>query len=738
MHFKKHIAKFLLCISLLFCISLLKAQQGNPKDTANRLPGVTIKGIKNINGVERLPDSRDGIIYSGEKNTVLLTDSLITASTPGETRSVFSRIPGAMIAEAQGSGFPYNGIGFRGFDATQGINVNLRQNGYNITSDIYGHPESYYIPPVEAIDEIDVISGESSLMFGPQFGGVVNYILKDGCTDKPVECTTSQTGGSFGMFNTFNSVGGTLGKWNYYVFGQYQGITGWRPNSQEQEAVGYAKLQYTANANFKIGIEYTIQRNLVHMPGGLDDAEFSANADQSFRPRNWISTPWNIVALTSELKLSEKTLLTFKTALNISARHLIWRNDNASPGAPDSISPVTNSYAVRELELELFRNSTTELRLLTNYHIGHQNQSLAAGMRFYDGWMLADDRGHGSGGIDNDLNLYGSDYGRSLTFTTINVAPFIENTFRIGEKLAITPGFRYEYLTSTVNGYFTNIDTLGTIPSLQVPVTGKFTRYIPLAGIGLQYVIFNSPLSTSNFYANIAQTYNPINYDYLYPAGVDAIIDPNLHDVHGYNSDFGFRGNIKDYLNFDIGGFYVAYNGAIATENVNGFAFETNIGNSTHKGIESYVDWNIIKTFTNNSPIGYVSIYNSFSFDNAKYISGPFSGNLVEAAPQYINRAGLTYSLKKFSASFNVSYVSQSFADANNTISSANSEVGIIPSYIIEDFAASLKIKNFALKAGIDNLADAKYFTMRVTSYPGPGIIPGIGRNFYMGFSATF
>jgi Fe(3+) dicitrate transport protein len=36
---------------------------------------------------------------------------------------------------------------------------------------------------------------------------------------------------------------------------------------------------------------------------------------------------------------------------------------------------------------------------------------------------------------------------------------------------------------------------------------------------------------------------------------------------------------------------------------------------------------------------------------------------------------------------------------------------------------------------GINNLTDAKYFTMRTDEYPGPGIIPSIGRMVYFGIS---
>jgi Fe(3+) dicitrate transport protein len=703
---------------------------------------VNINGMSEMNGVKRLPDNLDGIIYSGQKNIVLVIDSMNSNTAQSSTREELGRVPGANIAEAQYNGFPYNGIGLRGFNGMQSSNMDIRQNGYNITADVYGHPETYYSPPSEAVKEIDVISGESSLEFGPQFGGVVNYVLKDAPPDKPIEYTASLTGGSFGMFNCFNSVGGTLGKWSYFAWAQYQGAEGWRPNSVTEMAVGYAKLQYNASANFSISAEYSIQRNLIQMAGGLDDNEFARNPDTSTRPRNWMENPANFATITAKWKITGKMELVVQSVFNNSQRDLVWRNDDINIGLPDSINPKTNAYTPREVEHWEADNSTTEIRLLSNYTIGHNNQTFATGLRLYGGYFNDDDRGPGTTGSGFDMSLVGpgQTYGRVVWIHDYDIAPYIENTFRIG-KLSLTPGFRYEYLTSSVTGYFTNWDSMGTVPSLQVPVSGAFTRYIPLGGVAAQY----ATSASTNIYGNFAQAYNPLNYEDLYPGGVQEIIDPNLHDVHGYNGDLGFRGTVKSFLNFDIGGFYTLYQGAIATEVINslGNTEETNIGNAVHEGIESYIDWNIIKTFTNNSLIGYIDIFNSFSYDNAKYISGPYSGNRVEDAPQYISRTGFIYTLKNFSFTLFWDYTSQQFTDANNTINntaylSQNAEVGLIPSYRIFDLSASLKIKNYILKAGIDNLANASYFTMRVVEYPGPGIIPSVGRSGYIGFSATF
>ena len=701
------------------------------KQKGVQLADITVKGIRTISGMGRIDEVHGGIIYSGKKTEVLLLDSMNANTAQNNPRQVLGRVPGAYFSETEGSGFPGNGIGFRGLNPIQSVEIDTRQNGYNIAGDIYGYPESYYITPLQALNRIEVTRGASSLQFGPQFGGVVNYIVKNGPDNKPFEFNTEQTAGSFGLFNSFNSIGGTYKKWNYYSFIQYEGVSGWRPNSDIQQVTGFAKVEYRANEKFKIGLEYSLLRNRLHMPGGLTDAEFNQDASQSFRSRNWLTTPWNILALTAEYKVSEKTIINFKSALNLSARNLVWRNEDGGAEAMDSI--INNSYVSREVEHEGFKSLTSELRLLTNYKIGNTNQVLAAGVRFFSGNMNRQEGGPGSTGVDFDLNLYGGNYANDLNFITLNLAPFVENTFHIGSRLSVTPGLRFEYIKSTATGYVT--DDNNNI----LNVNNSKSRYITLAGLGMQF----KTTATTNIYANISQAYRPIEYSFQYPLGlgVNAKIDPDLKDIDGYNADLGWRGSIKNYLNFDIGAFYMRKNHEIALEsltdaNNNPYTYETNVADAVHQGLETYVELNITKMFFHQPKWGAVSFFNSFAYDDAKYINGLYNGNTAAYAPKTIERLGITYTIKGFSTTLLASSTSQSFSDVNNTLYSADAETGIIPAYQVMDWSASLKINDYKIKCGVNNLTNQQYFTMRTSEYPGPGIIPSIGRSFYIGFSA--
>ena len=199
---------------------------------------------------------------------------------------------------------------------TQSIETNTRQNGYNITADLFGYPESYYLPALEAVNRIEVIRGASSLQYGAQFGGVINYIIRKGNATKPFEFTTQQTGGSFGMFNSFNSVGGQMGKFNYYAYVQLQTTQGWRPNSDFRKITGFARIEYQASEKLKVGLEYSILRNRIHMPGGFSDSLYALGNRKSYRARNWLQSPWNVMAATLDWKLSQSTSLSIKSTFN--------------------------------------------------------------------------------------------------------------------------------------------------------------------------------------------------------------------------------------------------------------------------------------------------------------------------------------------------------------------------------------------------------------------------------------
>jgi len=720
--------KYTFLIILFLPLSIF-AQIETPADTLS-LKEIIVNKIKTVRGTGHMPEEKDGIIYAGKKNEVILVDSLDANKAINNTRQILGRIPGLNIVETETGGFTANGIGTRGLNPSQSIEMNVRQDGYNISGDVYGYNESYYLPPMEAVSRIEMVRGAASLQFGSQFGGMVNYVLNEAPKDKKFEWYTSETGGSFGLFNTFNSVGGTINKISYYGFVQFRTMQGWRPNSHQWQLSGFGRVQYNPSEKLKAGVEYTILRNRIKMPGGLTDSMFDANPRSSFRSRNWIKTPWNIVSAYANYKLSSQTSLNIKSSLMFSNRSLVWRNEDGGAGALDNIDPATGKYVNREVEIEDMNNSNTEIRLLHDYNLGKMKNTLTTGLRYAYAWFKKQSGGEGTTESDFDLSITG-EFEKDINFTTTNIAPFAENIFRVNDRLSITPGFRMEYLRSTSDGYM--MSGGGKLLSNE-----NRERLIPLFGIGAEYKVSEN----TNVYANISQAYRPITYSDLTPIGVTSKIDPNLKDASGFNSDLGYRGTVKNYLNFDVGLFYMAYNNRIGTILINPssgtpYTLRTNVANSVHKGLESYVEFNILKYLHQHSRRG-LSIFNSLALIDAKYTNGEYKGNRVETAAKYINRVGITYSDRKLSGTLQMSNVGDAYGDATNARLSEDPVAGYIPAYSVFDASITYRLKRYSIKAGMNNITDKKYFTLRADEYPGPGIIPSVGRNFYLGVAARF
>ncbi|GEO10755.1 TonB-dependent receptor family protein [Segetibacter aerophilus] len=691
---------------------------------AKELDKVVIVTYISMNGIGHLKEIQRPFIYAGKRTEVIVIDSVDGNKAINNTRQILGRIPGLNIVESETGGFVSNGIGIRGLNPAQSLEMNVRQNGYNIAADIYGYNETYYLPSMEAVERIELIKGASSLQFGAQMGGMVNYVLKEGKNDKQFDYGTMQTVGSNGLFNTYHSFGGTIKNVNYFGFLNYRNLDGWRPNSLQKQLTGFGKISYRATEKLKLSLEYSLLRNKIKMPGGLTDEQFEQDSRASFRSRNWVKSPWNVVAASADYHFNENIFFQIKSTLLSGERSLVWFAK--IPPEIDAIDPVTGGYGNREVDREIMKSSATELRFMHQRNEGKIKHTIAAGLRFNIANFQRKEEALGTNKADFDLTPQ-SEFEEKFNFSTVNFAPFFEDCIHLNDKFSITPGVRFEMLGSEVESEY-------EVGGVEIETEEEKGRQFLLFGLGLQYKIAGS----SNIYANTSQAYRPIDYAQLVPLASASVVDPAIRDPKGFNTDIGIRGTVKSFLNYDIGLFYLAYNdrvGLLLKTDESGvpYTFRTNIAKSIHKGIESYIEVNITRGLKINKLLGDISVYNSFAYTDAHYTKGEFKGNKVEYAPEVINRIGLSYSKKWLSASIQLSNQSSAFADAANTIRSSNPIVGKIPGYTVVDLSSTFTWRKLKLKAGVNNIADKRYFTQRTDEYPGPGIISSIGRSFYTG-----
>jgi len=716
--------------------SILFAQKNDTTKAVN-LSEVIINEHQALAEIEFMPAIKDNVIYAGKKTAVIQLDKINADLSSNNTRQVFAKVPGISIWENDGSGIQL-GIASRGLSPNRSWEFNVRQNGYDISSEVFGYPENYYTPPMEAMRKIEVIRGSASLQYGPQFGGVLNYQIKKGNPNKPISFEAQQTLGSYGLFNTYMAIGGTHKKFSYYGFIHHRAAEGWRNNSRYSIYTGYFSANYQLTKKINIEGEYTNMNYKSQQPGGLSDEQYTNNHRQSFRERNWFGAPFNVASLTIKYNISQSVNLQIKSFATIAERNSVGFTKSIT--LKDSVNPKTLEYNARQVDRDNYKNYGTELRSSVKYKFFGNENIFAGGIRLYRGSTIRNQLGIGTTGIDFDLSLINPNYERSLEFETTNYAAFAENIFQIGNRLKIVPGIRFDYIENKTDGYI-NTSQLGMLNS------NKRVRQLLLYGIGSEFKITEK----INLYGNYSLAYRPVTFSELTPSATTEIIDANLKDATGFNADFGFKGTVKNYLNFDVGLFYLFYDNRIGTLSQNGGTLKTNIGTSVSKGLESYVEIDVVKILTEKSKIGSISIFASNSFIDANYVkwnnpslnldpTKSIEDKRVENAPQFINRFGATYYLKGFSATFQLNSIGDVFTDAANTeIPNASGTIGKLSGYEIMDASLSYRfMERYNLKAGVNNITDEKYATRRAGGYPGPGIMPGNGRTIFVSIGASF
>lgn len=724
------------------CAALASISQETRKTKSSRdsltyehkyLPEVTVVGRSGKSDYNQMPEVVGTSIYAGKKNALIVLDNVQGNVVTNNMRQVMAKVPGIHIWESDPSGIQI-GIAARGLSPNRSWEFNVRQNGYDIAADPFGYPEAYYNPQLQAVQRIEVVRGQGSLQYGPQFGGMVNYILRNGSDiNKPFEFETNQTVGSNALFNSYNAIGGKTEKIHYYAFFDHRNGDGWRKNSRYFTNSGFGTITYYLNPKFSLTAEIMHSHIRSQQPGGLTDAQIEQDARQSFRSRNWFDITWTTPALIANYRISERARWNTKLFATIGDRNSLGYLQSIN--VKDSINAATMQYNNRTVQIDQYRNYGLESRFLSDYNIGQTENTFSGGIRLYTGTTHRKADGKGTTGSDYDIAISGS-YPRDIEFDSKNAAAFVENIFRVTDKILLVPGIRYEWLEGAASGR--NGYTSGGSEILLQNI--KRSRSFVLAGLGAEYHITKN----TEFYANYSQAYRPIQFANLQAPPTTDVVDSDLEDSKGYNIDLGYRGKLHDYLQFDVSGFFLQYNDRIGTVTVPGtpsYRLITNVGNSTSKGFEGYAEFNPVRAFSTNKNIDLI-VFASYGYTHARYGSdhkdAATKGKKVENAPENIVRAGLTAGYQKLLLTAQVSYVGETFSDANNTAApSANGQNGLIPSYTVTDLTVSYKFPKYInIKAGINNLLDERYFTRRGGGYPGPGALPADGRTFFISVGA--
>jgi Fe(3+) dicitrate transport protein len=695
---------------------------------------------KKIFQIKRMKDFDGTSVYAGKKNEVILLELSMANLASNNARQIYNQIPGLNIYQNDDAGLQLN-IGGRGLNPNRTSNFNTRQNGYDISADALGYPESYYTPPAEGLKEIQILRGAASLQYGTQFGGLINFIMKKPNYSKDLEILSRNTSGSNNLFTNFTSLSSTGNKLNYYGYVNYKKGDGFRNNSGFKSTNTFQYLEYKINSKTLLSSELTYMNYLAQQAGGLSDEMFKTDHLQSNRARNWFEVEWLMYNLKFKKEFSNDTNFSFSFfGLEAKRNSLGFRTNRVSQ---------VDSGEERDLIKGDFSNFGFESRLLTNYSLLNKKSLLLLGLKYYNS-NSSSVQGPGSNGFDANFNFKNSLYPNynnqsNYSYPNENIAIFAENIIYLGDKISLTPGIRYENIITNSKGFYRkiNLDGAGNVIfNEKFDESDKKRRNFLLVGLGFSYKA-NRNLE---IYSNFSENYRSVTFADISTVNPAYAINPEIDDEKGYTFDIGIRGNYKKKISYDANIFLLKYEDRIGFiqkvfSDGNVKSERGNVGNARINGIESLFDFDLNEMFLKNNDFD-LNYFINYSLINSKYLKSNqvgIEGKSVEFVPKHNLKTGLKFGYKNLSFNIQYSYISKQFTDSSNAEEgNLSGVIGQIPEYRLLDFSVAYKLKKVKFESGVNNLLNEKYFTRRATGYPGPGIIPSAPRNMYVTIEIKF
>jgi len=687
--------------------------------------------------ISHMNDVTSGAIYAGKKTELIKLENMTLNTATNNARQAYVSVAGLNIWESDGAGLQL-GIGGRGLSPDRTSNFTVRQNGYDISADPLGYPESYYTPPLDFVQRIEIVRGGGALRFGTQFGGVVNFAMKQPNAFVPLAASAGVTVGSYGFLAGRASLSGTTNGLSYEAMYQYKRSDGWRPNSEFDMHVAYGTVGYAFTDRFRITADYTFMSYLAHQPGGLTDKQFETDPSVSLRTRNWFTVNWNLASLRIDYVLGSSTSFRSLFFGNLSGRTALGNLDRIN---------MVDLGGPRTMIDGSFQNIGNETTITHDVELLGQTSTLVGGFRLFHG-TTRQQQGDASDSSDADFrfsnpdDLEGSDY----TYPNDNAAVFAEGLIRLSSTFSLVPGIRVEHITTRADGYYRVLvrDLAGNpVVDTSIYEDRSRSRTILLGGLGASWK-FSTGME---MYGNVVQNYRSITFNDLRITNPNLVIDPNITDERGYTIDLGVRGRALSWLNIDASAFYLRYDDRIGEVLRSDqpplylpFRYRTNIADAYTTGLEAVANLDLSDLMGLSETAPQLDALINGSVIRGRYVAPDdptIDGNAVEFVPPYTIRFGLSAEWKGIRTSLIASWVGEHFTDASNATYTASAVTGLIPAYSVMYLSIGYTWEWLKIDATVNNLLDASYFTRRATSYPGPGIIPAEPLSFFLTVSAA-
>ncbi|WP_330147802.1 TonB-dependent receptor [Shewanella oncorhynchi] len=588
---------------------------------------------------------------------VLVNDSSVTAGTTRWNRQVFS---------------------IRGFELDSG-------NGYLIN----GHQQwSHYVQPIETLQQVEVLKGPSSMLYGQSGpGGLVNMVTKKPTYDSMLDLGFDTD--SFGSTRAQLDAGGSL---NDAQSLRYRGVLVkqdtkyWREysaNDENQERdrwLGYLNLEFDVSDDVLLSVKYdhTQDKAGIDAGGWLDKQGNVIGERKTVWDAPWAFTDNTVSNLGADLTWQMSDDWKVKVGYN-DQQFNRQRFDSAPQYTED---PFTKGYSIKPFDrYDDWQHKTAFVDFTGEFTLAGMEHQFLIGANYLDYFYQQQiQRGAtqtvipGQTVIEPDLDYHNGKKGTPSEYKYYGF--YLQDLMTLNEQWKLLAGVRYD--EQKKDGYGEN----------SYAVSPKF---------GVIY----SPMSNGNIYVSYSKSFTPqgaVNNEFEVNDGL------NLKPEYGIQYELGTKWELfDDSLLLTAAVFDITLENITISEKLSApigdyTDITTQGGEQKHRGFEMGAQGQIGDSWFVTSSMMYL---------DAEYQTGDArEGKTPIDAPEWSANIWTRYEVTdNFAMNFGAIYVGERFADLDNTIT----KDGYVRFDIGAAYTMDIMGKDVSLRANVRNLFDTDY-----------------------------